>query len=177
MPALPFGDIGPVRAYWCYGGSYEIELNPYLGKIVIRGVESGKDVQEEEQGEGPVDYVTSGRVVEAVEIPMTRSTLVQLEAALAEPGDLDGTGKVLKLRNNVGCARYEDSCSLVLKPVCNGIVSGLPEEWIELYKTYPTWDWEIGFDREEQRVFMVKFKVFVCQDSPHVGEYGTLGML
>ena len=182
MPKLPIGDISPCVVIWDYGGAGVMHIGPYLGKVAIRAADSTSDVQEEGYGDAPVDSVFAGTVFE-LEVPMARSTLVQLDhmltyerAAGAWTSSLSGTGKVLTLKNMAGCDMYQYAKQIVIAPICNNAPNPDPNTWHLLYKCHPYRDYELGWDRAEQRVHMVKFNVFPNQDSGYCGEYGTEGM-
>lgn len=172
MPKLPIGDIGPVEITWGYGESDPINLAPFLGSVSLKMTDSVKDVEEEAFGGAAVDAVLSGAVMD-LETPMTRSTLLQLEKVLL--GVL--TGNVLTLKGMTGCDMYSKAKTMVIKPVCDNVASINPAEWIELYKTYPLRAFDLKFDRASQRIFLVKWKVFISQDSATYGDFGTLGMV
>lgn len=172
MPKLPIGDIGPVEITWGYGESDAINLAPFLGSVSLKMTDSVKDVEEEAFGGAAVDAVLSGAVMD-LETPMTRSTLLQLEKVLL--GIL--TGNVLTLKGMTGCDMYSKAKVMVIKPVCDNVPSTNHAEWIELYKTYPLRAFDLKFDRSSQRIFLVKWKVFISQDSATYGDYGTLGMV
>ena len=181
MPKLPIGDIGPCVVIWDYGGGVgkEMHIGPYLGTISLRAVDSVSDVQEEGYGDAPVDAVFAGTVFE-LDIPMARSTLVQLDHMLtyektggAWTSSLSGTGKVLTLKNMAGCDMYQYAKQIVIAPICNNVPNTDPNTWTLLYKCHPYRDFELTWDRSGQRIHMVKFKVFPNQDSGYCGEYGT----
>ena len=182
MPKLPIGDVGACVVIWDYGGANVRHIGPYLGKVAIRAVDSTSDVQEEGYGDAPVDSVFAGTVFE-LEVPMARNTLVQLDHMLtyersagAWTSSLSGTGKVLTLKNMAGCDMYQYAKQIVIAPICNNVPNPDPNTWHLLYKCHPYRDYELGYDRAEQRVHMVKFKIFPNQDSGYCGEYGTEGM-
>lgn len=169
---FPFGDIGPCEIEWGYGESDAITLAPFLGTVSVKQTDVIHDVQEEGFGDAAVDAVFGGGAME-MDVPMTRSTLLQLEAVLL--GTL--AGSVLTLKGMVGCDMYAHAKALVIKPVCDNVASTVHSEWIQLYKTYPFRKWELQFDRSNQRVFLVGFKIFISQESGQVGDFGTIGMV
>ena len=182
MPKLPIGDIGPCVVIWNYHNVGEIDgdplcIGPYLGTISLRMVDSVSDVQEEGYGDAPVDAVFAGSIVE-LDIPMARSTLLQLVATIGyeDMGSLSVSEKVLTLKNMAGCDMYENAKQIVIAPICNNVPDTDPNTWTLLYKCHPYRDFELTWDRSGQRVHMVKFKVFPNQDSGYCGEYGTEGM-
>ena len=175
MPKLPIGDIGPCVCIWDYSGT-PLCLGPYLGKVALRMTDSVSDVQEEGYGDAPVDAVFAGAVVE-LDVPMTRNTLAQLAASIAyeKMGALVGAD-VIRLDNVAGCDMYENAKDIVIAPVCNNRANADPATWTHIYKAHPYRDFELGWDRSEQRTHMVKFKVFPNTDSGCGGAYLTEGM-
>jgi len=170
MPKLPFGDKGPVEVTWAPGESNELVVTPYLGKVTMKTEDGVSPVQEEAQGEAPVDAVFTGTKVE-FEVPMVRSTLLQLEAMLH--GSLASSELIIS--NRVGCAMYDDAQGIMIKPMCDNVPDGDPATWIYIYKAYPYRAFDLGFDRDSQRVVLVKFMVFPSQESGSVGEYYQIG--
>ena len=172
MPKLPMGDIGPCEVAWNYGGSPEVKLSPFLGKVSLSMKDSVSKVFEEGYGDAAVDAVFAGSVLE-LSVPMTRSTLAQLNVVW--PGSAL-SGNVLTLRNKCGTDMYVDAKAVVIKPMRDGVVSTTKSEWIHLYKVHPYREFEIGFDRSGQRVLTVKCMVFPDMTSGMNGEFGTIGV-
>lgn len=168
MPKLYCGDKGPCEVEWGYGESNMITLAPFLGKVTLKQTDTISDIEEEAMG--VVDAIFEPSKAE-LDIPMTRSTLTQLEAVLN--GVL--VGSVLSMRSMVGCDMYAHARALAIKPVCDNVVSIVPSEWTILYKTYPYRKWSLDFDRTTQRVFLIGFKVFISQESGTFGEFGSFG--
>ena len=185
MPRLPIGDIGPCIVIWNYLNVGEVDgtalhLGPYLGKVALRVADSVSDVQEEGYGDAPVDAVFAGTVLE-LEIPMARNKLTQLAEMIGDYYEptrhgLSVSRKVLTIKNMAGCDMYAIAKQILIVPTCNNVPNPDPNTWTLLYKCHPYRDYELGWDRSEQRVHMVKFKVFPNQDSGFCGEYGTEGM-
>lgn len=171
MPKLPMGDIGPCEVVWDYGGT-PVNLSPFLGRVSLTGEDSVAKVFEETYGDAAVDGVFSGSVL-ALTIPMTRSTLDQLEKAL--PGT-SLNGSVLTLSNLCGGAMYENAKAIVIKPIVNRVPSTNHATWSHIYKAHPMRAFELGYDRSGQRTFVVKFMVFPSLESGQEGEFGTLGV-
>jgi len=176
MPRLSIGDIGPCEIVWGYGESGALTLGPFLGGVTLRMDTTVHDVKEDRAGEAAVDAAFGGSVME-LEVPMTRSTLTQLNEVLLAGGVVDsGDHEYIKLVNQIGCFMYDLSRSLVIKPICNDEVGTDPAEWIQIYVCYPIPAIDLTYAPDTQRLFPIKFKVFVCQESPYVGDFGTLGM-
>ncbi|HDZ39085.1 MAG TPA: hypothetical protein ENH62_12490 [Marinobacter sp.] len=176
MPRLPFGDIGPCEVHWGYGyqsGNMPQIITPYLGKVTIRIADAVTDIHEEGKGIAPIDSFFEGTTVE-LEVPMTRSTLIQLAQTIGwqKMGSLSGSGYVLRLDNIAGYDMYINAETMVIKPLCNNVPDPDPHHWIKLYKCHPYRDIELGFDRSGQRIHLVKFKVFPNRDSGYEGAGG-----
>lgn len=174
MPKLPIGDIGPCEVWWGYGyqsGDMPLIITPYLGKVTLRIVDTVTDIHENGKGVAPIDAFFEGTTVE-LEVPMTRSTLIQLAQTIGwqKMGDLSGS--VLRLDNIAGEEMYAYAETMVIKPLCNNVPDPDPHHWTMLYKCHPYRDIELGFDRSGQRIHLVKFKVFPSRDSGYEGEGG-----
>lgn len=176
MPSLSIKDMGPCEVVWKYGESDALNLGPFLGATVFKGETSVSDIQEERYGDAAVDAIMIGTVA-TLELRMTRSTLDQLNEVLNAGGVLgSGDYEYIKLKNQLGCEMYDLAQAVVIKPICDNIVSTDPSEWVHIYKAFPVPGWELTWDRSTQRVFPIKFKIFVSQESGEEGEFGTIGM-
>ena len=174
MPRLPMGDMSAAEVIWGYGTSYEIVITPHLGRISLKDTVNAKDIQEESYGDNAVDARETGRPIE-ISVPMTRSTLEQLEAALG--GVLDSYD-ILIISADISCAgMYERSLPLLIKPKCGAVADPDHKTWIEVFHTYPVPAIDLGWARDEQRVFLVNFKTFISQESEHEGELYSIGVL
>lgn len=171
MPKLPIGDIGPVEVQWDPDGT-PLNLSPFLGDVKLTREDSISKVYEEGYGDAAVDGVFAGSVME-MECPMTRSTLAQLEDML--PGS-SLSSNALTMKNKCGTAMYENAKALYIKPMADGVASATKSSWIHIYKAHPYNAWELGFARDGQRLFLVKFMIFVSLESGQEGEFGTIGV-
>lgn len=161
-------DLGPCQVTW--NGT---DLGPSNGGVKIKITDTVKDIREDGAGEAPVDAVFTGRKVEDIEIPLTRLSLTQLQAVL--PGSTK-TNDSVDLPNVVGGAMYDLAKQMILKPLINGVASVDPDEWLTIYKTYPTASWELGYDNATQRTYKTKFQVFPVADSgTYTGKFGHVG--
>jgi len=155
-----------------------IALSPVLGIVEVTGEDHVSPVEEENYGDAPVDAVFMGTVF-GLSVPMTRSTLKQLENSIAYDvlGSRGGSkNQIITLNNVAGCAMYANAKDIVITPMCNNVVDPDPASWIHLYKCYPYRTISLNWDRSTQRVHLVKYMVFPNQDSGFCGEYGTEGM-
>lgn len=147
-------------------------MAPFLGKVELSMKDSISKVYEEAYGDAYVDAVFSGSVMEMV-IPMTRSTLNQLETVM--PGS-SLSGSALLLKNKCGTDMYVNAKAVVIKLMKDGKVSIVKSEWLHIYHAHPYREFAIGYDRSGQRTFGVKFLVFPSLDSGNEGEFGTIGV-
>ena len=175
MPKLPYGDIGPCEVTWDYGGTPVI-ITPYLGKVKLRMTDTVTDVHKEGEGAAAIDAYFGGSTME-LEIPMARSTLVQLAQTIGygAMGTLSPAGTVLTLHNVAGFDLYTLAKQIVIKPICNNVPDTNMRHWVTLFKCHPYRDYELGFDRDGERIHMVKFKVFPNQDTGYEGDFYTEG--
>lgn len=177
MSKLAIGDKGPAEIVWDYGGT-PITLSPVFGTISLTLEDHVSNVEEENYGDAPADAVFMGTVAE-LSVPMTRSTITQLENSIAYDvlGSKSGSkNQIITLNNVAGCDMYANAKQIVIAPLCNNVVDPDPAHWTLLYKCYPYRTLDLGWDRGTQRIHLVKFKVFPNQDSGYCGEYGTEGM-
>lgn len=174
MPMLPIGDIGPCIVTWDWGGVDELIITPYLGTIELRGVDSVSDVQEEGWGDTIKDSVFAGTVME-LDVPMARSTVVQLQKMLLDRTSPLSTHQVV-LYPKSGCDMYANAEAILIQKLCDGVADININNWSVLLKCYPWRDFALTWDRNNQRIHMVHFKVFPNQDSGWNDEYGTEGI-
>lgn len=167
---LPIGDKGSVQITFDYGtesGCANLIINPYLGNVKLATEDAISEVQEEEWGDTAVDAVFKGTKA-SLEVPMTRSTLAQLAGVL--PGVTLDTNKLTFGVKAGGCSMYEAAVALMLKPICDGVVSTDKSQWVRILKAYPYRAIELPFGRDDQRVHLVKFMLFPSQDSGYEGK-------
>ena len=171
MPQLPLGDIGAGVVIWDPDGT-PVNLGAVLGKINMTHNDDWAPVEEETSGSMPVDGVFSGGACELT-VPLTRSEWSKLAAVL--PGATLNTSE-LTFKNKCGSDMYVLAKPIYIKPVKDLVVGTTKASWVKLYKCYPIREFEIGWDRNSQRVLGVKFIVFPNQDSGYEGNLYTLGV-
>lgn len=172
MPQFPTGDISAGEVIWGYGESTQMSLYPYFGAISLVGSDEVHNVEEEGQGAAPVDAVFGGMTM-TLTVPMARSTLQQLREVLSA-GNI--VGDEVPLRNKAGCATRADAKAVVIKPMCDGVADNTKSKWIHLFHCYPFRDFDLIYNRSDQRVVNVVFTVFVSLESGQIGKFGTLGV-
>ncbi len=167
----PNKDLGPCSVLWDRSGA-NLQLNPTFGGVTFRDEVLHVEVKEDQQGESPVDHVHTGRIVE-VTVPMTRSSLAQLEAAIA--GSVDSTSPAnLKVSNKVGAACFANAKELTIKPVEDGVASA-EATWLYVHRCYPFSNLEWVYDNAGQRVTNVVFKAYPDDMSGQVYEMWRMG--
>ena len=174
MPKIAIGDKGPAEIVWDYAGT-PITLSPVLGVVELTGEDHISNIEEENYGDAPVDAVFMGTLM-GLSVPMTRSTLDQLEATLAYDVLGSRAGQVITINNVAGCDMYANAKEIVITPLCNNVPDTDPASWTHLYKCYPYRTISLSWDRSTQRVHLMKYMIFPNQDSGYCGEYGTEGM-
>lgn len=174
MPTSPMLDKGPCEMVWGYGESDAAYLGKTLGDVKLGMETNTSDINEDQAGDAAVDAVMLGSVM-TLEVPLTRLSVVQLRRVMgvSEPA---GGPCIVPIINQVGCSLYSLAKELVIKPLCGGVTSTNPCEWIRIFKAYPVAGLDLTFNKDTQRIFPVKFKIFVEQDSPYAGWLGTIGM-
>ena len=171
MPTSPMLDKGPCEIIWGYGESGAAYLGKTLGDVKVTEETTASDINEDQAGDAAVNAVLTGSSY-TVEVPLTRLSVAQLARIL----NTVASGCVIPLENQVGCDLYSLAKALVIKPLCGNVISQNPCEWVHLYKTYPIPGLDLTYNKDTQRIFPVKFKVFVSQESGYEGDFGTIGM-
>lgn len=168
-PVGPMKDLGPCSVLWD-SPTLNLELNPSFGGIMFKDEVLHVEVKEDQQGETPVDHVHTGRIVE-VTVPMTRSTLAQLEVAIRGSDDTTGS---LVVSNKVGDDCFKNAKGLIIKPIVDGDPAPAAT-WLHIQRCYPFSSLEWTYDNEAQRVTNVVFKAYPDIQSPDVGWMWRIG--
>jgi hypothetical protein len=168
--------MGPAEIVWGYGESDAAYLGKTLGGVKVTMETNAADILEDQAGDAAVNAVLTGSTMN-VEITLTRLSVAELRRVMltSEPA---GQPCTVPIENQIGCDLYSLAKALVIKPLCGDEISTDPCEWFLLYKTYPLVGLDLTWDKDTQRVFPIKFKVFVNQDSGDgvVGDFGQAGM-
>ena len=168
MAKGPLRDLGPCYVYW-----NAVLVGPTHGGVKVKIDDATKLIHEDQSGEAPVDEVFTGRKIAAIDVPLTRVTITQLNAVVSGSTK---TNDSIDLPNAVGGNMYDSAKQLMLKPIINGTVSVDANEWLVLYKTYPSTKMELGWDNSGQRIYKVSFSVFpVANSGAFTGKFGYLG--
>lgn len=170
-PTSPMLDKGPCEIVWGYGESDSAYLGHTLGDVKVGMETASSDINEDQAGAAAVDAVLTGSTF-TIEVPLTRLSVAELARVL----NTVASGCVIPLENQIGCSLYALAKEMVIKPLCGNVVSTNPCEWVHLYKTYPIAGLDLTYNLDTQRIFPVKFKVFVSQESGYEGLFGTIGM-
>lgn len=174
MPTSPILDMGPAEVVWKYGESDAAYLGHTLGGVKVTMETNAADILEDQNGDAPVNAVLTGSVVN-IEMTLTRLSITELRRVMLTSEPV-GLPCVTPIENQIGCDLYSLAGALVIKPLCGNVVSADPCEWLHIYKAYPLVGLDLTYDKDTQRVFPVKFKVFVSYDSGESGTFGTIGM-
>lgn len=142
-------DMGPCRLVWGVQ-----TLSPVFEAATLKIEETEAEVKNSENGETPVDIVTTG-VKATLETAISGYTLTELNALFANGAMVSTTG--FKLLNSVGHARSADKADLTIKPLVNGVLSVTEAEWTVLHNAVPKIGAEITFDNGTQRAIQVTF--------------------
>lgn len=142
-------DISPCIVEWDTDGT-PVVFKPSLGGVKFSAVQETVDVKEDGQGDTPVGVVTKGKLVK-IEVPMTRATQALLNRAIY--GSTIATDLIVS--NKVGDDLADSATVVTIKPLIDDVASVDASEWIQIFKcTPPVEKFELGFDNENQRVFM-----------------------
>lgn len=163
-----FKDAGPAAVYW-----NGIFVGVTQGGFKVKAEDKYIEIREDGAGNAVIDAVFAGRDVNEIEIPLTRATLVQLQAVIPHSGISGST--VLEVWNPVGYAMYALAKELEFRPMVNNVASIVTTEFVSFPKAYPILAAEFGYDTANQRVIKIKFKVFVKQESPNFGDLIIFG--
>jgi len=71
---------------------------------------------------------------------------------------------------------FANAKQIVLKPLCDNVPTTTKSEWILIYYCHPYREFDLGFDRDGQRMHMVKFKVFPNSTSAGEGKFYQVGV-
>jgi len=168
--SLPIKDLGPCAVIWDLDDA-NVTLNPTFGGVIFRTEELFVGIKEDQAGVVDVDATYTGRTAELV-VPMTRSSLDQLEAVIT--GSTKGAD-FLKVKNRVGHQMFADAKEIILKPTVDGTPSTTDTEWLHIHRCYPVASLEFVYDNAGQRVCNVVFKVFPDDLSGQVNEMWRIG--
>lgn len=166
-------DLGPAIINWDPDGVNE-NLYPTFGSVVMTSntIDQVRDIMEDGHGDAPVDAVPMGRIV-TVDVDFTRLTLLQLAMVIpGSAGDVD----TLKVPNLAGCAVYDLAKGMIIKPLCDGdVISADPNEWTTFFKAYPFEAIELNYNKDDQRISHITFKIFPDNLSGNVGQLYRFG--
>lgn len=171
MPTSPMLDKGPCVLVWGWGESDAAYLGKTLGDVKVTMETNVSDINEDQAGDAAVNAILTGSVFN-IEVPLTRLSVDELARVL----NAVASGCVIPIENQIGCDLYSLAKELVIKPICGNVISTNPCEWVRLFKTYPVAGLDLTYNKDTQRIFPVKFKVFVSQESGYDGMFGTIGV-
>jgi len=172
----PFLDISPGAVILDYGasGHDNLIIRPTLGTITLNIEDQTAPVHEEEFGDHEVDTVEKGSIV-SLEVPFTRLDLQTLNSIYNTKTTLQ-SADVLIFKMQVGYNYFPNARNCVIRPIINNQLSTDPSQWVLLYHVHPFNAWSLGWDRENQRVMMVNFKVYAKQTGLNIGHLFQIGV-
>jgi len=151
----PTRDLGPAVVAW--GGTSINEIYDEV-RLTLTGADS-KEVFESLYGATPVDSIFLGYSACSITVPATRIALATLATIL--PGGTNSGGASgfvgVKPLYSVGLSMYDNGLPLFVKPVVAG-VAGANGTWMRLERTYPTPNFDVTFNLNDQRVYGLTFK-------------------
>lgn len=151
-------DKGPCEVWYGTKGA-EDPLGPYFETVTMRSTSTKSDVFESSQGTTPVDSIITGYGETTVTVPFTRMGLTEL--AIVIPGaSVSGSGFKAVPSEELGRSEYDNSKSLILKPIVDGVPSTDVSEWMQFDHAYPNAEIEIVYDNDGQRIFNIVFCCF-----------------
>jgi len=176
MPQWWFKDISPAALTVDYGSSGHANLtyDSFLGAVKFTKGDQTVDVFEEGYGDAPVDTIEKGTVIE-LEAPFVRVKASDWYKLFPNKIDIQ-SGDEFIWKNLVGYDYFANSRNLVIRPLVNNVVSTDPSEWFFFPHAHPYDDWDLPWDRETQRVLMVKFKVHPIQSGTRKGHLFRRGV-
>lgn len=176
MPQGALKDISPGALILDYGDSpsENIEIRPTLGTININIEEQVADVHEEEFGDAPVDTVSKGTII-TIDAPFTRLSAWQLKEIFPEKFEIQSANELIVL-NCAGYAYFENSVPAVIRPIVCNALSTDRSEWVYFWHVHPVMSFVLGYDRENQRVYNVTFKVYPVQTAVRRGQLCKFGV-
>jgi len=152
----PLRDKGPCEVWY---GATPALLGPYFESVSWRTSSTSSDVGESSHGTTPVDTIITGYGPTEVIVPFTRISLANL--AIVIPGaSTSGSGFKAIPSVEVGRSEYDNSHTLILKPIVDGVPDPNNGHWWYADHAYPNVDMEVVYDGEGQRVFNTIFKCF-----------------
>ncbi len=153
----PLGDVGPCQIDW-----NSVAIASCMEGASFRFTMGFAEVREAEHGLLAVDAVFTGMEQVEFEVPLTRITYTNLASLI--PGSSrsgeSGSGGIEVYSNRVGTTMYSSAKELIVKRIVNGVVDTDQARWLHLRKTYPIPRFDVPYNLEGQRGFMVLFKAF-----------------
>jgi len=170
MPLSPLGDLGPAIISW--SGT---DLPQQFGQVSFRHSETSSPVVEGAGGTASVDIIHTGCGPCEVDIPATRATYAQLAALLPGGSNSGGeSGNVLAFNNRVGLSKYSNAAELIVKRIVNGIADTDRTKWLHIPKAYPEPHFDVPYDLDNQRAFLVTFQGMPDETTKlvwHIGDH------
>ena len=169
----PFGDIGPCQIYW-----NDTAIASLLeGGATFRFTGSvSPDVKEAEFGNTPLDGTFTGYEQVEFEAPFTRLTYANLAKIIPGGSNSGGeSGNVAVFAHQiVGASLVGAASELIVKRIVSGVVDTSQKYWLHIPLAYPIPQFDIPYNLNDQRGFMVLFKCYANETTGlvwHVGDH------
>jgi hypothetical protein len=172
MPVSPNRDLSPCVVVW-EPGLLEVKIEKTHGGVFFLDEIRKQEINEDQQGETPVDRVTKGRLC-SLTVPMTRYTIAQLAKFI--DGGVDGTPIAkLEVSNVVGGTEFSRAKEIIVKPIIDGAISVDADEWLHIHRAYPTTNLNQAYDNAGQRNVDIVFNGYPDDLSGQVNEMWRFG--
>ena len=134
------------------------------------------DVKEAEFGNTPLDGTFTGYDQVEFEAPFTRLTYANLATVIPGASNSGGeSGNVVVYANAiVGQSLVAVAQELIVKRIVLGVVDTVQKRWLHLPLAYPIPQFDIPYNLNDQRGFMVLFKVYANESTGVVWHIGDL---
>jgi len=161
-------NVGPAELTW-----NSVILGETFGGVNFRHTQETVEVFYDKYGRTVVDAITVGSVV-TIEAKLTDTTVAQLNAVLYG-SSVEVTPDHLLVSNSVGESLFDDAQELIIKPMDGIIPTTDTTKHIHVFKCTPVANLDVVFDNENQKIYLVEFKVFPDDTTGNVGALWSLG--
>jgi len=172
-------DLGPCVVVWD-GRSIDgppVIFSKTFGGVFFRYEELQAPIKRDQAGETHVDDITIGVTNPELEVPLTQEQIGKLDECFANSVVAASS---LRVSNPVGEAVYPYTRQIIVKPIVNGVVSGVSTEWLYIHRAFPRITMEQPYDNSGQRTVKVIFKGYPDDQSPwvnHLWQYGPVEVI
>lgn len=169
----PTRDVGPAIAVW---GSTTVEEIFEEVRWAFEG--SFAEVKEAIYGNTAVDRVFMGYTACNVTIPATRIALATLSTFLPGGTNSGGASGYVGVKAGgsgaaLGRSMYDNGLPLFIKPIVDGVAVA-NGKWLRLERAYPTPNFDVVFNVNDQRVYGLTFHAHPDATSKLLWSMGTV---